>query len=235
MRRRPLTLTRTLGFAIAAPCLAGLAALASTSISACGVGDQYCPDDTIDTDLNDDCPYGPPGGPQEPRESCPTVVFLDPGDPACADASFDAVFETLTGPPGNCTLGACHGTPEAAATAFGVLLTDDVNQFYTELSEYTNAGGEPYLGQGVGRSWILCNLKAQIGGGSTMPKGTGLVQEADQLALVENWVVCGMNPPGGGATTASSSSSSSSSATGSGGAGGGEGGAGSGTGGAGGG
>jgi len=197
MRKRNSSFGRAFGIALAAPLIAAATAFGSTSMSACGVGDQWCGDDTLDTDLSDDCPYGPPGGPQAPRESCPTVVFLDPADPACEETSFEEVFATLNGPPGNCSLGACHGTPEAAATALGVQLTDESTQFYQELSEYTNAGGEPYLGEGIGRSWILCNLKAQIGGGSTMPKGTGLVQEAEQLALVEQWVRCGMKPPGG--------------------------------------
>lgn len=210
MRQRK-SLGRLFGVALLAPAFTGLVAFATTSISACGVGDQYCPDDTLDTDLGDDCPYGPPGGPQEPIASCPTIPFLEADDPTCEDADFNAVVAVFDGA-GSCSIAACHGTPQAAAVAKGVELTPgNASQMYTELSEYLNASGEPYLGEDVPRSWILCNLKAQVGGGSPMPT-TGfppLTETPDDLSVIEKWVRCGMKPPkpGGGASSSASSSS----------------------------
>lgn len=196
--RKPL-IGRVLAAAATAPFIVALVTLVAGSGGGCSVGDQNCNDDTLDTDLGDPCPYGPPGGPQKPRDSCPSIELLAADDPECDGVSFEGVFGLLAGPPGNCANEACHGTQAAAATASGVLLlADDQEQFYKQLSEYTNPAGEPYAKADTPRSWILCNVKALPGGGSPMPKPSGLGQFPEELAEVERWVRCGMKPPGGG-------------------------------------
>jgi hypothetical protein len=200
--RRPLV-GRILAAALTAPFVAALAALVAGGGGGCSVGDQNCNDDTIDTDLDDPCPYGPPGGPQKPGDSCPSIDPLPAEE--CDGVSFEGVFGLLAGPPGNCGNAACHGTQAAAATASGVLLDpDDPVAFYTQLAEYTNPRGDPYAAEGAQRAWILCNLKALPGGGSPMPKPSGLGPFPDELAEVERWVRCGMKPPGGGASSTTS-------------------------------
>jgi hypothetical protein len=206
MRKRQRSLMgRALAFALVAPLVA---AVVGGSASGCSVDDQKCPDDTIDTDLADDCPYGPPGGPQKPQDSCPSIVFTA-DDPACADVTFDTIFDVFGGPPGNCTALGCHATEADAQSSFGVqLIPEDPVQVYTRLAEYTNRAGEPYMAENNARSWILCNLKALPGGGSPMPKPGGMGQFPEQLAAIEQWVLCGMKPPVGGGPSSSASSSS---------------------------
>ena len=61
--------SRALALLAAAPFAAAIASFALGASGGCSVGDQKCGDDTLDTDLDDACPYGPPGGPQKPKDS----------------------------------------------------------------------------------------------------------------------------------------------------------------------
>jgi len=183
----------------------GLLVLAAASLLAsCDVGDQLCPDDTLASDTDDNCPYGPPGGPQKKKlaRECPLVTF-DMAD--CAGVSFEThVFPVFAIDPnslqsgnGNCTAGGCHGTPQDAAAANGLQFADTITplELYTTLSEYKNPQGDPYWGEANDHAWVQCNIAAAPGGGSPMPKPGGLTLESD-LTSVLKWVKCGMKPPG---------------------------------------
>lgn len=178
----------------------------------CSVGDQLCPSDWLPNDLNDSCPYGPPGGPQKKKQvrECPLVTF-DTSN--CAGVSFENdVFPILTTGNGTCTAGGCHGTPQDALKANGLQFASDITpaDFYNKLTMYKNPQGDAFWGAMDDHAWALCNFLAEPGGGSPMPKPGGLVDPADQAAVTK-WITCGMNPPGttgvggGGGSTASSS------------------------------
>src|SRR5262245_44652172 len=54
------------------------AAGAALFLASCGVGDQSCAEAYNPNDLNDHCPYGPPGGPKQnqggPEDPCPEIA-----------------------------------------------------------------------------------------------------------------------------------------------------------------
>lgn len=183
----------------------GLVAIAISSlVASCGVGDQICPDDTLASDTDDECPYGPPGGPQKKKlaRECPLVVF-DMTD--CAGVSFETnVFPIFAIDPnslqsgnGNCTSTGCHGTTQDALSANGLQFADTITplELYTRLSDYKNPQGDPYWAEGNDHAWVQCNIVASPGGGSPMPKPGGLTLESDQTSILK-WVACGMKPPG---------------------------------------
>jgi len=187
----------------------------------CDVGDQICPDDWLASDLSDNCPYGPPGGPQKKKlaRECPLVAF-DNSD--CAGVSFETnVFPILAIDPnslqsgdGNCTSQGCHGTTQDAVAANNLHFPDTItpDELYTTLKAYLNPQGDPYWEEGNERAWVQCNVTAAPGGGSPMPKPGGLTLESDQTSILK-WIKCGMHPPGttgtGGAGGSGATSSSS--------------------------
>lgn len=165
----------------------------------CGVGDQLCPDDTLASDRGDDCPYGPPGGPQKKKQlrECAKVKFDATG---CAGVSFTAtVFPIFTTGKGNCTATGCHGTAADGAKANGLTFAPDITaaDFYKRLADYKNPQGDPFWGDHNELAWAECNLLAQPGGGSPMPKPGGLTDPADQAAVTK-WITCGMTLDGAG-------------------------------------
>jgi len=198
----------------------GLAFLAV--VASCAVPDQLCPSNWVVGDSNE-CPYGPPGGPQKQKQShlCPLVV-VDKTN--CAGVTFEKLFSgdpmnmATAGPifgkmgSANCTSVGCHGTQADAEKAKGLYFPDTISAdaFYTQLAMYKNPQGDAYWGMEDMTAWAECNLLAEPGGGSPMPKPGGLVSTTDQNRITQ-WVTCGMEPPGSSSSTSSSSSSSSSS------------------------
>jgi hypothetical protein len=201
--------------------LAAFLAMGGVSAGGCGVGDQLCPDDTLASDLTDDCPYGPPGGPQKKKQvrECPKVEF---DDSDCAGVSFTTdIFPLFTDPQraGKCTSSGCHGSTADAAKANGLHFSSDItpDALYQTLADHKNPQGDPYWGDHEELAWAQCNLLAQPGGGSPMPKVAGFTKPEDQ-DIVTKWITCGMvfaggeggGGAGGGASSSSSSSSSAS-------------------------
>jgi hypothetical protein len=166
-----------------------LSALVVVLIPACqiSVGDQSCAEGVNFYDKDDDCPYGPPGGPKVQESACPSIP--QEANPANCTTTWADVYALFTGPSGNCTNGGCHGSEPGAR---GIFLSDtDPNKFYDELKAYKGSQGYPYLNEDEPeRSWILCNLIGTPGGGAPMPPPSGF-NETD-FALIQNWAMCGL-------------------------------------------
>jgi hypothetical protein len=166
-----------------------LSALVVFLIPACqvSVGDQSCAEGVNFYDKEDDCPYGPPGGPKVKESACPNIP--QEANPANCTATWTQVYELFTGPSGNCTLGGCHGE---APGARGIYLSPtDANAFYDELKGYKGSQGYAYINEmEPERSWILCNLAGLPGGGAPMPPPSGF-NETD-FAIIQNWAMCGL-------------------------------------------
>jgi hypothetical protein len=176
-------------------------ALALATLAACSafdVGDQSCTEKSLVNDKEDDCPYGPPGGPKPQGGGCPDIPQSE--DPATCTTSWDDVFPILSSPTAGCSAGSvCHGESPGQRAIF--LPADDANAFYEELASYSGNQGYPYLNtETPTRSWILCNLKGTAGGGSPMPTSGFKLTEAE-IATIEAWAMCGLKkspPPGDG-------------------------------------
>ncbi|MBK9262533.1 MAG: hypothetical protein IPM54_22350 [Polyangiaceae bacterium] len=154
------------------------------------VGDQSCAEGQNFYDKEDDCPYGPPGGPkliQANQVACPDIP--QEADPLNCTTTWNDVYAIFTGPAGNCSFSGCHGS---APGARGIVLSaTDPNAFYDELKGYSGSQGYPYINEeDPAHSWILCNLAGVAGGGAPMPPPSGF-SEAD-LALIQNWATCGL-------------------------------------------
>lgn len=176
-------------------CAAVLFAFAS-----CGVGDQFCTVDSNPADKNDDCPYGPPGGPKPPAGDCPDIMPGDPFD--CMNDPKDwvhdvyPIFNDLSR--AACTDGGCHGKSPGARGVF--LPPDDAKTSLESLNKYQGVQKYPYVNSGnTAHSWILCNLRDPPGVGSVMPTGGYELSDAD-YAIVEQWARCGMVEDKGGGT-----------------------------------
>jgi hypothetical protein len=166
------------------PALAAVVAL-SCQIS---VGDQSCAEGANFYDKDDECPYGPPGGPKVQESACPDIP--QEADPLNCITTWPDVYALLTGPSGNCALSGCHGS---APGARGILLSStDANAFYEELKGYKGSQGYPYINEeDPAHSWILCNLAGLPGGGAPMPPPSGF-NETD-FATIQNWAMCGLS------------------------------------------
>lgn len=201
-----------------------LAMVAVGLTAGCDVGDQACTEEFNYKDTDDDCPYGPPGGPQlqEIGRECSLITFRDPSDPECANATFQGhVYPRMIATDGGrCALGGCHGTQAAADIAFGVLLTEDPNQFYEGLAAYSDPAGDPYIAENDERAWMHCNVAKLPGGRSAMPPESGLTDPAD-ITLVQTWMECGMKNDGTAGPGTGGSGGAGTGAAGAGGAGGG--------------
>ena len=183
------------------------AAPAGLLASSCSVGDAVCPDDTVEENRDDECPYGPPGGPQR-KNAIQCVVALDPAN--CTKTFRDDVFPILTGAlaprsGGGCTLATCHGPNTQGGAIFPIAATPTPDQLYSTLAAFKNERGDPYVEADNPNAWFICNLKGSLGGGNPMPPLAGLTDapqttEDDQdLAIIEEWVRCGMKLDGMGA------------------------------------
>ena len=202
----PLVLASLLGFAAAA---------CSTD-----VGDQSCTEESIDRDRDDDCPYGPPGGPSVQiagDEFCTDPPKLpDPADiPAsCAqEFTFTRVFNIMTNPDvkegggGDCTNSSCHGVAKLDdPPKFNPpMVATSASETHKSLQAWGMATyGRPYIrdinaGAEVPGSsedaWILCNLRGLRG--KIMPFAAGFIGDEGKASVdvVRGWVDCGMQAP----------------------------------------
>jgi hypothetical protein len=170
--------------------LAILPALALALLAGCGaisVGDQSCTEESKVNDKEDDCPYGPPGGPKPQPGGCPDIPQ---NDPATCTKSWDDIFPILTSSTAGCSAGACHGVAPGGRAIF--LPIDNPNDFYDELAGYAGNQGYPYINTKTPtRSWILCNLKGTAGGGAPMPTA-GFTLTEEELGIIEEWAMCGL-------------------------------------------
>jgi hypothetical protein len=186
-----------------------LVALLCASLSAaaaCSVGDAICTDQTVEEDRNDDCPYGPPGGPQRQKAERCTVNF-DTTD--CSYTFRDDVYPILVGPytgarsGGGCTTQACHGPEGTGKTDLVVAEMPTPDELYEALSAKVNTQGDPYVELDNPNAYFLCNVTATLGGGSAMPPNAGLTDDPstpdddNDLEVITRWVVCGMKLDGG--------------------------------------
>lgn len=171
------------------------------------VGDQVCTQKSDPLDPDDDCPYGPPGGPKvlpaPNTDLCPDPVFAD--SPACATAwesVFAMMIDTQRGKCSN-TPGNCHGVAPGAKGFY--FPADDPAKAYENMGLYLNGNGEPYAKRDDATSWVVCNVTAAPGS-AAMPPKSGLFEEADK-AIVRTWASCRFPGPGDTGAAASSSAS----------------------------
>jgi hypothetical protein len=185
-------------------CLPVLAALLGLGSGSCSVGDAVCPDNTVEENRDDDCPFGPPGGPQR-KNATKCVVVLD--DAGCTKTFRDDVFPILTGAVagrsgGGCSQPNCHGPNTQGGAILPISAAPTPDELYATLAAFRNDAGDPYIEEGNANAWFLCNLTGRVGGGNPMPPTAGLTDapnstEDDQdLATVEEWVRCGMKLDG---------------------------------------
>src|SRR5262245_15205706 len=130
-----------------------LAALLTASCS--DVGDQECTPDSVPTDEDDDCPYGPPGGPKVTEQGdCEITQRTDTSD---CDKTWTAdVFPLLTtqAKSGNCSTSSCHGTAPGAGGVF--LDLANAGAAYDVLAGYLGSPNYPYINtENPEHSWIL--------------------------------------------------------------------------------
>ncbi|NUP12122.1 MAG: hypothetical protein HOW73_39250 [Polyangiaceae bacterium] len=183
------------------------ALIASAALAAsCDVGDAICTDKTVEEDRNDNCPYGPPGGPQRTKsEAC--VVELDSTD--CTVTFRDDVYPILVAPNfdlasgGGCTIPACHGETGTGSIALVLAETPTPDELYAALAAVVGDNGAPYVKEDADNAFILCNLFGRVGGGSAMPPTAGLTddpatsEDDEHEAIINEWVRCGMKLDGG--------------------------------------
>jgi hypothetical protein len=183
------------------------AIVALTLGPSCSVGDAICPDNTVEENRDDDCPYGPPGGPQR-KNATKCVVALD--NTNCTKTFRDDVFPVLTGAiaprsGGGCTAPNCHGPNTQGGAILSLPAAGTPDELYNALAAFKNDAGDPYIGQDNPNAWMLCNLTGTIGGGNPMPPSAGLTDspnttEDDQdLPVLQEWIRCGMKLDGMGA------------------------------------
>jgi hypothetical protein len=207
--------------------LLSTAAASMASVAGCTVGDQICTTDSVSTDRDDDCPYGPPGGPAVRTvdvDECKDIAF-DMSN--CDGATWDAAYAALVDPvQGGCSESFCHDKGDGTG-AFNVYIPkDNAQTSFDNLVKWQNTLGQPYIKTGETEAWILCNLNGSLGGQRVMPPGSNLqTQKPNVYGIIEKWALCGMTGPGVGGTTTSSTSTTTG-AGGAGGAGGEDGGAG---------
>jgi len=171
-------------------------------VASCTVGDAICTDKTVDEDRNDDCPYGPPGGPQRDQADTCQVTF---DKTSCTKTFRDDVFPIMlrgidkdhSG--GGCLNPGCHGpTSKGGIEAIVLPETGTADEIYNLLAGYENEAGQKYWGADDSDTFALCNLKATIGGGAAMPPSAGLTdastttEDDTDIAVIEEWIRCGM-------------------------------------------
>lgn len=202
-----------------------IVALAGCALGACStdVGDQVCTEESIDRDRDDDCPYGPPGGPavQVGDDFCSDEpVFYSAGaEPAeCAtEWTFPKVMEifdredVFTAGGGNCSNANCHGVASLDQIPINQppMIAGNAAETHKSLTAWGMTDyGRPYIravdasASTPGKSeqaWILCNLTSLRG--QIMPSPSGFQKEpgAESLKIIRGWVNCGMREtPGAG-------------------------------------
>ena len=189
-----------------------MAAAAMAGGAGCSVGDQICTTDSVEGDRDDDCPYGPPGGPaaRTPSSDECANIPIDTMAADCATATWQSAFDAMVGPAG-CSESNCHDLVDIATGlntmqgADGVYMPKaSADETFANLAKFENALKQPYIKTGEPEAWILCNLKGSFGGGKQMgPPGTNLLKfNKGAYDVIEKWALCGMpGPEAGGATT----------------------------------
>jgi hypothetical protein len=171
---------------VAAPAVRRFASVVAASAlaalcTACAVENQRCPEGTNYNDRDDDCPYGPPGGPKVNLKVCPPVAAV--GD--CNGLTWtEDIYPLLEA--ANCTAGACHGTTQLNKV---YLPPGNAAAVFTALTTYKGPGATFYIEPEDSRnSWIQCNLGLSSEAiGFTMPIGSPFAGGADLLT----WLGCG--------------------------------------------
>jgi hypothetical protein len=178
-----------------------LAAAAAVVVAAgaCSVGDQLCPQGTDYNEDGDACPYGPPAGPKGLLGECPAPAIdcNTAGQYTWRDHVFP-LFDNGDLAIAGCTAGtACHAPGGSAPT----MTPGNESETYANLTAYLGSAGIKYVNpQDPSRSWIMCNLRNQLGKG--MPKNANNRMPESEVLKVEAWVVCGgAQQDGMGATT----------------------------------
>lgn len=226
--------------------------------------DTHCTPDEPDYQSREECRYtGKGNGPVVQEEACVRIPSAPPADKDCSNYTLEdrvgaggggtvalGLISEVFGNPdaGNCSASSCHGSPIAPAVGL-YLPAGDPYAFYQSLTTFTGSVGRPYVDAAdPTASWIMCNLRAQHGGGFPMPPPGGLPSKAvpnnsqglpeytavdikRHLDSIEIWLQCGANPPpenagagggggAGGGVGGSSSTTTSSTTSGAGGGGG---------------
>jgi hypothetical protein len=177
--RPVMSLSSRLATLVAASTLAALGA-------ACDVGDQLCPEGTNYNEKDDDCPYGPPGGPKREAVACGPAPARSGGD--CTGVTWSAtVFPILDNKVGaGCTNNGCHGDIQNKV----LLPPGDADAVYAALTAYRIPGvNSAYINAAdPSTSWITCNLR-EPAIGTKMP--LGLTIQAAEVQTIELWLGCG--------------------------------------------
>jgi hypothetical protein len=198
--------------------------IAAAMLAGCDtdIGDQSCTESSLERDLEDECPFGPPGGPAVSISG--DTFCVDPPDftnqgPACeTEYTWGRVFEIFNEPNqaiggGNCTSANCHGvaTKGDVPKSQPALYAADAQATHDALQEYgMTRYGRPYIRSQDApelpgkpeEAWIMCNLRSLRGllmpptGFKPSPDGT------DPLEIIRGWVDCGMKFSLGGGTGA---------------------------------
>lgn len=165
------------------------------------IGDPVCTPDSVATDKDDKCPYGAPGGPKPElrkddgnQATCDGIP--DPGG-GCTytwiDDAFPA-FQQLS-----CTLNAasCHGVSPGKAQFY--FPDADPQTAYDNLIKYVSlTTGKPYLNPATLQdSYILCNLRGEVGKAMPPPEGTS--RNDANYQIIASWAYCGAPLTGAGA------------------------------------
>ena len=185
-----------------------MAAAAMASAAGCSVGDQICTTDSVSTDRDDACPYGPPGGPAVRTvvaDECQDIVF-DKSN--CDGVTWEATFAALVDPvQGGCSESNCHDKGDGTGAYNVYMPKGNAAATFKNLSEWQNTLDQLYLKTDDPEAWILCNLNGSLGGQKVMPPGVSLQAGKPAVySIIEKWATCGMTGPGVGGTTSSSTS-----------------------------
>jgi hypothetical protein len=161
------------------------------------VGDQACTPSSDVLDKEDRCPYGSPGGPRLPVESC-QAVNPKPVDQCTAAPTWADVFALFSDTArGNCTDCNCHGNPSTSAAGL-TILPEDPEKAYTAVTTFQTTQRGFYVKPGqTGASWIVCNIRGDTNGGKPMPPATsGLPDDLAAINTVLGWAECGAKQDG---------------------------------------
>lgn len=163
--------------------------------------DAKCTPDEPDRATSSDCIYAGDGkGPPFVDPECPAIE----GEPPADCPSFYDVLDVLGDPArGNCTSLGCHGADVTAQSDIYLPIAEP-DVFYAQLLEAHGTVGRPYVVRDdpdtpdneARESWMTCNLVGEHGGGYPMPPPGGL-PNVDDVDVVEDWLLCGAEPPVG--------------------------------------
>jgi hypothetical protein len=156
------------------------------------VMDAHCTPSNPDIEADSDCPFQAGQGPQVKEPVCAPLSAE-----ATQDVTWTDVFDIFkANESGNCSSPACHGVQETAANQI-YRPADDPEAFYKVLTETKGSVGTPFLVPGPTAykdSWIHCCVAGQVGGGSPMPKSSGLPTLTD-IEKIRNWLRLGGKGP----------------------------------------